>query len=148
VPKRHSNGGNQKLGTTSKRGDRYLRGLFAMGALAVIRYAKSMVPSTGLGLPGWRGGQGRSPRSRSPRAAPQETLRTGGVNEIVPVSGDLAELYVRAADFVVRLFAGDCATGMAFEQPPHLKMAIRGKRAASIDGITSLVPHALRHHHE
>ncbi|MGH8524024.1 MAG: transposase, partial [Gammaproteobacteria bacterium] len=33
-----SSGG--KLGNISKRGDRYLRSLFAAGALAVIRYAK------------------------------------------------------------------------------------------------------------
>jgi len=40
VPKQHSSGGKEKLGSTSKRGDRYLRGLFAAGALAVIRFAK------------------------------------------------------------------------------------------------------------
>ena len=40
VPKQHSSGGKEKLGSISKRGDRYLRGLFAMGALAVVRYAK------------------------------------------------------------------------------------------------------------
>jgi transposase len=40
VPKQHSSGGNQKLGSISKQGDRYLRGLFTAGALAVIRYAK------------------------------------------------------------------------------------------------------------
>jgi transposase len=40
VPKQHSSGGKEKLGNISKRGDRYLRSLFAAGALAVIRYAK------------------------------------------------------------------------------------------------------------
>ncbi len=40
VPKQSSSGGKQKLGSISKRGDRYLRGLFTAGALAVIRYAK------------------------------------------------------------------------------------------------------------
>src|SRR5262249_44132363 len=40
VPKQHSSGGKEKLGHISKRGDRYLRSLFAAGALAVIRYAK------------------------------------------------------------------------------------------------------------
>jgi two-component sensor histidine kinase len=35
-----SSGGRQKLGSISKQGDRYLRGLFTAGALAVIRYAK------------------------------------------------------------------------------------------------------------
>jgi transposase len=40
VPKQSSSGGKQKLGSVSKQGDRYLRGLFTTGALAVIRYAK------------------------------------------------------------------------------------------------------------
>jgi transposase len=40
VPKQNSSGGKDKLGSISKQGDRYLRGLFTTGALAVIRYAK------------------------------------------------------------------------------------------------------------
>ncbi len=40
MPKQHSSGGKDKLGSISKRGDRYLRSLFTVGALAVIRYAK------------------------------------------------------------------------------------------------------------
>jgi len=40
VPKQHSSGGKEKLGSISKQGDRYLRGLFVVGALALIRYAK------------------------------------------------------------------------------------------------------------
>lgn len=40
VPKQSSSGGKPKLGSISKQGDRYLRGLFTAGALAVIRYAK------------------------------------------------------------------------------------------------------------
>ena len=40
VPKQRSSGGREKLGNISKQGDRYLRGLFTAGALAVIRYAK------------------------------------------------------------------------------------------------------------
>src|SRR5262249_22199783 len=40
VPKQNSSGGRDKLGSISKQGDRYLRGLFVAGALAVIRYAK------------------------------------------------------------------------------------------------------------
>jgi len=38
VPKQHSSGGKDRLGSISKQGDRYLRGV--AGALAVIRYAK------------------------------------------------------------------------------------------------------------
>lgn len=40
VPKQRSSGGKDRLGSISKQGDRYLRGLFTAGALAVIRYAK------------------------------------------------------------------------------------------------------------
>jgi transposase len=40
VPRQHSSGGKNRLGSISKQGDRYLRGLFVAGALAVIRYAK------------------------------------------------------------------------------------------------------------
>jgi transposase len=40
VPKQNSSGGKERLGSISKQGDRYLRSLFTVGALAVIRYAK------------------------------------------------------------------------------------------------------------
>ena len=40
VPKQNSTGGKAKLGNVSKQGDRYLRSLFTVGALAVIKYAK------------------------------------------------------------------------------------------------------------
>ena len=40
VPKQNSSGGKEKLGSITKRGDRYLRSLFTAGALTVIRYAK------------------------------------------------------------------------------------------------------------
>jgi transposase len=40
VPQQNSSGGKDRLGSISKRGDRYLRSLFTAGALAVIRYAK------------------------------------------------------------------------------------------------------------
>ena len=40
VPKQNSSGGKEKLGNITKQGDRYLRSLFCVGALAVIRYVK------------------------------------------------------------------------------------------------------------
>jgi len=40
VPRQHSSGGKDRLGSISKQGDRYLRSLFTAGAIAVIRYAK------------------------------------------------------------------------------------------------------------
>jgi transposase len=67
VPKQHSSGGKDRLGSISKQGDRYLRSLFTAGALAVIRYAKIHAPSIGHGShPCWHGGRRRSPPSRWP----------------------------------------------------------------------------------
>jgi transposase len=40
VPKQHSTGGKQRLGGISKQGNRYLRWLLVVGAMAVIRYAR------------------------------------------------------------------------------------------------------------
>ena len=40
VPRQHSSGGKDRLGSISKQGDRYLRSLFTAGALPVIRYAE------------------------------------------------------------------------------------------------------------
>src|SRR5262245_45874948 len=40
VPREDSTGGKQKLGPISKQGDRYLRRILAVGAWAVLRYAR------------------------------------------------------------------------------------------------------------
>jgi len=40
VPKQHSTGGREKLGSITKQGNRYLRWLLVTGAMAVIRYAR------------------------------------------------------------------------------------------------------------
>jgi putative ABC transport system substrate-binding protein len=40
---------------------------------------------------------------------------------------DLAELYVRAADFVGRLFAGGHPVDIPFEQPTHFEMGANVK---------------------
>jgi len=40
VPRQNSSGGKERLGRISKQGDRYLRQLLVVGALAVIRYAQ------------------------------------------------------------------------------------------------------------
>ena len=40
VPKQHSTGGKDKLGSITKQGNRYLRWLLVTGAMAVIRYAQ------------------------------------------------------------------------------------------------------------
>ncbi len=40
VPEQNSSGGKEKLGSISKAGNRYLRQLLVVGAMAVIRYAE------------------------------------------------------------------------------------------------------------
>ena len=40
VPRQHSTGGKERLGSISKQGNRYLRWLLVAGAMAVIRYAR------------------------------------------------------------------------------------------------------------
>ena len=40
VPKQNSSGGKEKLGSISKAGNRYLRQMLVIGAMAVIRYAE------------------------------------------------------------------------------------------------------------
>src|ERR1700719_1021435 len=40
VPKQHSTGGKDRLGSITKQGNRYLRWLLVVGAMGVIRYAK------------------------------------------------------------------------------------------------------------
>ena len=40
VPKQHATGGKDRLGSITKQGNRYLRWLLVVGAMAVIRYAR------------------------------------------------------------------------------------------------------------
>lgn len=40
MPKQNSSGGKERLGGITKQGDRYLRQLLVVGALAVVRYAQ------------------------------------------------------------------------------------------------------------
>jgi transposase len=44
VPKQHTTGGKDKLGSITKQGNRYLRWLLVTGAMAVIRYAQKHGP--------------------------------------------------------------------------------------------------------
>ena len=41
VPKQHTTGGKDRLGSITKQGNRYLRWLLVVGAMAVIRYART-----------------------------------------------------------------------------------------------------------
>jgi transposase len=41
TPRQNSSGGKERLGRTSKRGDKYIRSLLISGAVAVLRHARS-----------------------------------------------------------------------------------------------------------
>ena len=98
MPKQHSSGGKDKLGSISTQGDRYLRSLFTAGALAVIRYAKlhgTQHRALADGIAGAEADQGRRHRARQQNRqnglgpdgqgrALQGTRRACGVNEIAP----------------------------------------------------------------
>src|SRR5262245_19875258 len=76
VPKQHSSGGRDRLGSISKQGDRYLRSLFVAGALAVIGYrAGQQACSDGLGTDG----QGRAIQLSGRAQAVARSRRVSGV---------------------------------------------------------------------
>src|SRR6188472_2638467 len=52
VPKQHSTGGKERLGSITKQGNRYLRWLLVVGAMAVIRYARKHGTAGAPGLAG------------------------------------------------------------------------------------------------
>ena len=41
VPRQNSTGGKERLGSISKQGDRYLRRLFVLGAISIVRIART-----------------------------------------------------------------------------------------------------------
>ena len=66
VPRQDSTGGKQKLGPISKQGDRYLRRILVVGAIAVLRRAQEIPGSIPGSRNSWRGDPSRSWRWRSP----------------------------------------------------------------------------------
>jgi transposase len=47
TPRQNSSGGKERLGRTSKRGDKYIRGLLVAGAVAVLRHARERATEDG-----------------------------------------------------------------------------------------------------
>jgi transposase len=47
TPRQNSSGGKERLGRTSKRGDKYIRSLLVAGALAVLRHARERATKDG-----------------------------------------------------------------------------------------------------
>jgi transposase len=47
TPRQNSSGGKERLGRTSKRGDKYIRSLLVAGAVAVLRYARERTTKDG-----------------------------------------------------------------------------------------------------
>ena len=67
VPKQHSSGGREKLGSISKQGDRYLRNLFTAGALAgnpLRQNPRYQAPAVAHSLVGAATDKGRRHRAR------------------------------------------------------------------------------------
>jgi transposase len=94
VPKQHSSGGKDKLGSISKKGDRYLRSLFTAG----VRDPWHQTSALAYGIAGAAANQGRRDRARQQDRkngvghdgrgrSLQGTRRTCGVTEIAPTSG-------------------------------------------------------------
>jgi transposase len=65
VPKQHSSGGKDKLGSISKQGDRYLRSLFTAGALAAPGVSSHNVEITKRFTSGKHPDMGHVPRAQS-----------------------------------------------------------------------------------
>jgi hypothetical protein len=87
VPKQHSSGGKNRLGSISKQGDRYLRGLFVIGALAVIRYAK--IHGT-KHRPWLTALLARKPEGGRHRACQQDSARMIRAEAVADTNGNLA----------------------------------------------------------
>ena len=47
TPRQNSSGGKERLGRTSKRGDKYIRSLLVAGAVAVLRHARERATKDG-----------------------------------------------------------------------------------------------------
>jgi transposase len=76
TPRQNSSGGKDRLGRTSKRGDKYIRSLLVAGAVAVLGMPASARPRTANGCaPCWRESQPSSWRSRSPTERPASSGR-------------------------------------------------------------------------
>ena len=88
VPRQSSTGGKERLGSISKLGDRYLRRLLVLGALSIVRRARTRPDKYPGSLPCWAAGRPRwspwrwptrwraSPGRYWPRARPIEHRHT------------------------------------------------------------------------
>src|SRR3989441_2844799 len=74
VPKQHSSGGKDKLGSISKQGDRYLRSLFTTGGLGGIPFAKIPGTKNRPRPPPFFGGR---PPKGAPAPPPKKNARVG-----------------------------------------------------------------------
>jgi transposase len=50
TPRQNSSGGKERLGRTSRRGDKYIRSLLIAGAVAVLRHARNRPPRDGASV--------------------------------------------------------------------------------------------------
>jgi transposase len=75
TPRQNSSGGKERLGRTSKRGDKYIRSLLIAGAVAVLRHARNRpAMASGFALC-WRANRPKLLRSHSPTRPPASSGR-------------------------------------------------------------------------
>ena len=70
TPRQNSSGGKERLGRTSKRGDKYIRCLLVAGAVAILRHARNRATKDARCARFWREGRPKWSRSRSPTEPP------------------------------------------------------------------------------
>ena len=64
TPRQNSSGGKERLGRTSKRGDKYIRSLLIAGAVAVLRHARNRPTRDGAWVRALMGAQADQGRGR------------------------------------------------------------------------------------
>jgi transposase len=89
VPKQHSSGGRDRLGSISKQGDRYLCGLFVAGASRSSAMPRSTAPRSALG----RGVAGKTADQSRRHRAGQQARPHGLGNDVL---GRTIQLSARA----------------------------------------------------
>ena len=150
VPKQHSSGGKDRLGSISKQGDRYLRSLFVAGALAVIRYAKIHGTKHRPWLTALLARRPtRSPPSRSPIRSSENLLSEGLGCEKPTILSDRRRLlrpplncrasgFVQSNSFQLCPCARACGRTMRHIACPAVRLVLSGRRRAISPGASSV----------
>lgn len=122
VPRQHSSGGKQKLGCTSKMGQRDIRRLLIVGALSVVR---------------WRGRDGGRPGSWLSRMLARKPRMLGAIALANKMARMVWAMLVRNEDYrdpasAVRLLRRQPTSG-ASDRPGQLKIRTASQNTMASD---------------